>query len=332
MPERDNFYPATGYEISTILSALCVSVTLMTFAACTRSPEAANSRSPSASPGPDKPQPALDLSSDQLRSIQIEPVSTYPFTIEKKAIGSIEFDNKLYFDNAGAAQVYPPADGTIVENLAELGDAVAKDQPLYVISTPKEPRIEVSSPITGQVTAVNATKGLFVQRGKAPAPYAVADVATKWMIASTPETDSAFFRIEQPAEVRVQAYSERAFEGKVSKIFPTIDGNTHRVTIRITVADPANELRAGMLGEASIQVRRPLEQIAIPEAGVVREPDGATTVWVTTDRHHFSQRPVKTGLRQTGRVEILEGLGVGELVVTDGAIFLDNMLQAPPSD
>jgi membrane fusion protein, heavy metal efflux system len=53
---------------------------------------------------------------------------------------------------------------------------------------------------------------------------------------------------------------------------------------------------------------------------------------VTVDRHHFSQRTVGTGERSDGWVQIVEGLEPGELVVTDGAVFLSNMLQAPPGD
>ena len=54
------------------------------------------------------------------------------------------------------------------------------------------------------------------------------------------------------------------------------------------------------------------------------------TAWVTTDRNHFVQRVVKIGLQNGKMDQILNGLQTGELVVTDGAIFLDNMLQAPP--
>jgi membrane fusion protein, heavy metal efflux system len=53
---------------------------------------------------------------------------------------------------------------------------------------------------------------------------------------------------------------------------------------------------------------------------------------VTTDRHHFAQRVVHTGMRTGGQVQILDGLQAGELVVSDGAIFLSNMLETPPSD
>jgi len=75
-----------------------------------------------------------------------------------------------------------------------------------------------------------------------------------------------------------------------------------------------------------------VEATAIPANGVVREGDGTMTAWVTTDRRHFSQRIIKTGLRTYDRVQVLEGLQRGELVVSDGAVFLSNMLQAPPSD
>jgi cobalt-zinc-cadmium efflux system membrane fusion protein len=89
---------------------------------------------------------------------------------------------------------------------------------------------------------------------------------------------------------------------------------------------------SGMIADVLIQIQQPGTSIGVPENGVVREGDGSMTVWVTTDRATFLQRTVKTGLREYGKVEILQGLQQNELVVTDGALFLDNILQAPPSD
>jgi cobalt-zinc-cadmium efflux system membrane fusion protein len=53
---------------------------------------------------------------------------------------------------------------------------------------------------------------------------------------------------------------------------------------------------------------------------------------VTTDHSHFTQRVIKIGIQQGHMDQVLDGLQPGEQVVTDGAIFLDNMLQAPPAD
>jgi cobalt-zinc-cadmium efflux system membrane fusion protein len=59
--------------------------------------------------------------------------------------------------------------------------------------------------------------------------------------------------------------------------------------------------------------------------------DGTMTVWVTSDRSHFAQRQVKIGLQHDGYRQILDGLNQGELVVTEGAVFLDNMLSPSAS-
>jgi cobalt-zinc-cadmium efflux system membrane fusion protein len=50
------------------------------------------------------------------------------------------------------------------------------------------------------------------------------------------------------------------------------------------------------------------------------------TVWITSDRRRFTQRAVKIGMQKDGYREILEGVQAGELVATDGAVFLSNML------
>src|SRR5580693_7937111 len=113
-----------------------------------------------------------------------------------------------------------------------------------------------------------------------------------------PKAKVRFFRVGQPVAVKVMAYPDRVFKGKVSKIYETVDPNTHRVTIRSEIADPKDELRPGMLANFVIRVQGPVEATEIPADGVVREADGTTTAWVTTDRHRFVQRIIKTGLRR----------------------------------
>ena len=73
------------------------------------------------------------------------------------------------------------------------------------------------------------------------------------------------------------------------------------------------------------------EATAIPVNGVVREGDGTMTAWVTTDRHRFSQRILRLGCERTAKFRFSTVLKPGELAVTDGAIFLSNMLHAPPT-
>jgi membrane fusion protein, heavy metal efflux system len=189
-----------------------------------------------------------------------------------------------------------------------------------------DPTLVVPSPIDGKITARNAAPGLYVQPANPPAPYTVANVDTMWMLANVAETDSPAFRVGQQVQVRIDAFPGRVFDGTVNTIGSTVDPNTRRVLVRSTIKDPRHELRAGMFANFTISVGAPVRSPAVPLPGVVRLGDGTQTVWVTADRRRFTQRSVKIGQSRDGDRQITEGLKVGELVATNGAIFLSNML------
>jgi membrane fusion protein, heavy metal efflux system len=195
-----------------------------------------------------------------------------------------------------------------------------------------DPQLVVKSPITGKITARNAQPGLLVQPGNAPAPYSVADVSIMWMVANVPESDSWSMKLGQAVQVSVMANPGQLYDGKITTVGATVDPNLHTLLVRSDVKNSKHELRPGMFASFKIDIGDPLTATAIPVNGVVREGDGTMTVWVTTNRHRFTQRSVKVGLHHDGYDQILEGLSQGELVVTDGAVFLDNMLTASPTD
>jgi membrane fusion protein, heavy metal efflux system len=185
----------------------------------------------------------------------------------------------------------------------------------------------VPSPISGRIIARNAAPGFLTQPGSAPAPYSVADLSMMWMIANVIETDAPTYSVGQEVEVRVPAYPDTVFRGHVTTLGSMIDPNSHRQLVRSEIADPQHLLRSGMFASFVIRVGAPVQSVAIPAQGVVREGDGTMTVWVTTDRHRFMKRTVKIGLQQQGGwSQILEGVAPGELVVGDGAVFLSNRL------
>jgi cobalt-zinc-cadmium efflux system membrane fusion protein len=185
----------------------------------------------------------------------------------------------------------------------------------------------VPSPISGRIIARNAAPGFLTQPGNAPAPYSVADLSTMWMIANVIETDAPLYRLGQEVEVKVPAYPDTIFHGHVTTVGSIIDPNTHRQLVRSEIADPQHLLRSGMFASFVIRIGDPARSLAVPVEGVVREGDGTMTVWVTADRRRFVKRTVKVGIQQQGGwSQILGGLEPGELVVTDGAVFLSNKL------
>jgi cobalt-zinc-cadmium efflux system membrane fusion protein len=184
----------------------------------------------------------------------------------------------------------------------------------------------VPSPISGRIVARSAAPGFLTQPGNAPAPYSVADLSTMWMVANVIETDAPAYKLGQEVAVTVAAYPDKTFKGRITTLGSIIDPNSRRQLVRSQIDDPEHLLRSGMFASFVTRVGDPVRSVAVPVNGVTREGDGTMTVWVTSDRRHFVKRTVKLGLQQDGWNQVLEGLQPGETVVTDGAVFVSNVL------
>lgn len=282
--------------------------------------------------------PSVKLAASQLGSIKIGQAQAYRFPIEREAVGSVNFADDPALVQAESALLAAAASYNVtykeLMRVRSLGNTNGIPQ--------KELEQATSDEVTA-AAALRAARDAVRALGKSDAQIdwmvqhgqiegSSVHSAIKWIIANAVETDSPLLHSGQTAKISVIALPGHTFEGAVTEVYSTVDPNTHRVTLRIQVADPNDELRSGMLCDVAIALQQPEQSVGIPENGVVREGDGTMTVWVTSDRSNFYQRTVKTGLREDGRVQILQGVKPGETVVTDGAVFLDNLLQAPPSD
>lgn len=186
--------------------------------------------------------------------------------------------------------------------------------------------LTVTSPLQGRVTARNASVGLLLQPGTAPAPFTVADLSTVWMVANVSEYDLPQLKVGQQAEITVMAYPGQTFKGAISNIAVAVDPNTHKVAVRAEIKDAQHQLHPQMLATYVIRTGAAQHAMALPANSVVREGDGSMTVFVTQDARTFIRRPVKLGLEQNGLMQITDGLADGEKVAADGALFLSNML------
>lgn len=258
------------------------------------------------------------------------------------AAGVLDLDNKnlarlqdLYTTQAVSQRDLEQAvsdQQTAQGNLAAARDAVKifgksdADLDKIVSTRTADPTLVVPSPIDGRVTARSGAPGLFVQPGNTPAPFTAADINTMWMLANVTESDSPAFKVGQQVKVHVDAFPGHTYEGTVTTVGSTVDPSTRRVLVRSQIKDPQHELRSGMFANFVIDVGAPVRSPAIPADGIVREGDGTMTAWVTADRRRFTQRVVKTAKERDGYWQILDGVQAGELVATEGALFLSNAL------
>ncbi|HEX4052518.1 MAG TPA: efflux RND transporter periplasmic adaptor subunit, partial [Steroidobacteraceae bacterium] len=125
-------------------------------------------------------------------------------------------------------------------------------------------RMPVPSPIDGVVTARNAAPGTLVQPGASPAPYAVADLRTKWLLAEVPEDEVPSLRLGQSVDVRLSALPGRTFQGRISYIAEALDANTRRASVRSEVRDPNNELRPQMFATFTLHMGDATRSVSVP--------------------------------------------------------------------
>ena len=131
-----------------------------------------------------------------------------------------------------------------------------------------------------------------------------------------PETDVHLVRIGQKAEITVPALQGKSFEGTVRIINVSADPNTRTYMTRISVANPEHFLRVGMVAEATIRGDRTVSMVTLPGDAVVRDPQGATQVFVYyPDQKRVYTKRVEVGAVVNKDVEIKSGLSGDELIV-----------------
>jgi cobalt-zinc-cadmium efflux system membrane fusion protein len=184
--------------------------------------------------------------------------------------------------------------------------------------------LNIRSPITGRIISRNASTGQLVQPGVAPAPIVVSDINHLWMVAQVPESEVPYYKVGQSVIVKVQAYKDKLFPGKIVYLGDSVDPATRRLTLYAQIRDPDRELRPQMLASFNIEITKPEPYPAVPAGAVVRENNGTRVVWMTQDGQLFKRRVVKIGITQAGLVQILDGLQAGEQIALNKALYLSN--------
>jgi RND family efflux transporter MFP subunit len=203
---------------------------------------------------------------------------------------------------------------------------VAKAQVLQTTARLDELKITLSnttitSPVDGFVGKRTLDPGAFA--GANTPVISVVDIDTVRLVANLVEKD---FRRVTPgveAAVEVDAFPGETFGGKVSRVAPIFDAATRTATLEIEVPNPGFRLKPGMYARVRLTVDRRPNALTVPRNAVV-DNEGKRGVFLVDDGNVARFAPVKTGLQDAERVEVLEGLNDGQRVITTGAMALKN--------
>jgi len=176
------------------------------------------------------------------------------------------------------------------------------------------------------VTIRKVSPGQFVRADNTDPMFTIADVSPMWLVANVAETDIPLIKVGQDVAVQVMAYPSEVFRAHIAYIGASVDPVVHRLTVRAEITNPHGQLKPDMFASFRIMTGVFARSPSIPTGAALRESDGTMTVWVTIDGKRLVKRTVKLGLQHDGFSQVLEGLDAGELVATESALFLGNVL------
>jgi Cu(I)/Ag(I) efflux system membrane fusion protein len=153
--------------------------------------------------------------------------------------------------------------------------------------------------------------------------YQIADLSSVWGIAEVPEQDIGQVRLGSPAQVTVDAWPDRTFDGKVDFIYPTLNSATRTVQVRMQIDNPKGLLKPAMFASARIAAGKVDKVPTVPTSAVI---DSGTRqmVLVRLAEGRFEPRAVTLGSRGDDYIEVLSGVVEGEQVVTSANFLIDS--------
>lgn len=178
---------------------------------------------------------------------------------------------------------------------------------------------EIRSPIDGVITDRPLYPGEMATAGTPL--LTVMNTAQVVARAHIPQQEAALLKAGDKATISASGV-DQPVEAKVVLVSPALDPNSTTVEVWVQTKNPQQKLRPGTSVQVSMIARSLPDALAIPAISLLTGSDGSTSVMVAGEDGKAHQQPVKTGIRDGDRVQIVEGLQPGEKIVGSGAYGL----------
>ena len=221
----------------------------------------------------------------------------------------VSAQRNVLVSKAGVAQ----ADAEIAQSKAALANASENLQYATIVS-----------PIDGEVLSRDvevgdAVSSILVLGSQATLVMTLGDTSEVYVKGQVDESDIGKVYLGQPARIVVESFKDRAFQGRVTKIAPLGEEKDNVTTfeVRVSIVNATGELRANMSANAEIILEEKKNVLLVPEGAVIFDKDKSSLVEVPDPKADTGRRrvPVKLGISNGVKAEVVSGLSQGEKVV-----------------
>ena len=183
--------------------------------------------------------------------------------------------------------------------------------------------LTIYSPVSGYITDKKALPNMYVQ--PETMLYTVADLSDVWVLAQVFQSDAGKIKPGDIADVTVDAYPGRIFNGRVEYILPQLDMNTRTLPVRLVFPNPGLKLRPGMY--TNVRVKLPMGRQLVVLASAAFHSGTRNLVFVYKGEGNIEPREVEFGPQIGDQIVVSKGVKAEEQIVTSANFLIDSEAQ-----
>jgi cobalt-zinc-cadmium efflux system membrane fusion protein len=185
--------------------------------------------------------------------------------------------------------------------------------------------VDIVAPVSGVITDQQVTNAAGVAGLGSPNPFTISDLSNVWILCDVYENDLANVHVGETAEIRLNAYPNQVFTGRISNVAPVLDPTLRTAKVRIEVSNPGI-MRIGMFVTATFHGQKKETRAAVPATAILHLHD-RDWVYVPLGGNKFRRTEVTAGNSLPDKIqEIISGIRPGQQVVSN-ALVLQNTVE-----
>lgn len=177
------------------------------------------------------------------------------------------------------------------------------------------------APRCGYISKLSVRQGMYIKPSQTL--MAIGPLDQVWVIAEVLERQSPWLQQGAAAELELDYLPGQIWRGSIDYIYPTVDAMTRARKVRLRFDNPEGVLQPGMFGRVSLTGRNTRAQLHIPASALIRTASGQRVV-VALGEGQYKSVAVHTGIQAGQRIALLEGLELGDKVVTSAQFLFDS--------
>lgn len=253
--------------------------------------------------------------------------SDYRKAVADQKLAQIQFERAKLLYNKGAISLNDFQTAEDVENKAQVDVENTTERVRVLGGNIEHPAaiVDIRAPISGVITDQQVTNAAGVAGLGSPNPFTISDLSNVWILCDVYENDLANVHVGETAEVRLNAYPEKVFSGRIANVGPVLDPAIRTAKVRIEVHNPGL-MRIGMFVSATFQGQKKETRAAVPASAILHLHD-RDWVYVPDGEKRFRRVEVVAGLALPDKLqEINSGIKPGQQVVSN-ALVLENTVE-----